>query len=427
MFKIFIALFVMFFMSGCFSNAKPPKTIKANEKAFEEEDRYILFALRAEELKDYESASLIFNTLWKKSAKKEYLYRSLQNDLAANKNRQVINRIDKIIDNSIDDYKLTRFKIVALIGDGDLQSARILSIELVEASKEMNDYILVSEIYVKQKKFNTALKYLESAYIKNYSEKILDRMAIVLYVNLGRKKDAIAQLETHSRVHGCSKTICRRLLGLYSNENNIKGLLSTYLRLYKLDKNSEIAKKIVQIYTYQKKYIKLLSFLKESKSDDELLLRIYIDTKNYKEAATLAHSLYSETGDLNHLGQSAIFEYESNSNKNDKKMQDSVVQKLKEVVSLEKRPLYLNYLGYLLIDHSIDIKEGMRFVREALKIESGSVFYLDSLAWGYYRLGNCKKALEIINRVMKLDGGSDPEVLEHAKAIQECKNKKGKK
>lgn len=425
MIKIFITLFLALFFSGCFGGLGSPAP-KPYEKTFAEEDIYILFALRAEQLKDYESAATIFNSLYEKSDKKEYLYQSLQNELTLHKNAQVVAKIDAVTDGSMDDFKLVRLKIIALIGDEKFEEARVLAIKLVEKSKEVNDYILVSEIYVKQKKYDTALKYLESAYTKDYNEKILDRMSIILYVNLQRNKEAIAQLETHARIHGCSKIICTRLIGFYSNENNIDSLLSVYLRYYEMEKSDNIAKKIVQIYAYKKEYIKLMGFLEKSKSDNELLLQVYINAKNYKKASKLANTLYEETGDANYLGQSAIFEYESNKNKADKKMQDSVIEKLKEAVSAEKKPLYLNYLGYLLIDHSIDIKGGMKYIREALKLQPNSAFYLDSLAWGYYKLGNCEKAYKIISEVRKLDGGDDSEVIAHEKAIHECINKKNK-
>ncbi|WP_415398016.1 tetratricopeptide repeat protein [Sulfurimonas sp. CS5] len=423
MIKIFLSLFLILLFSGCVSKTE---SLKPNEKAFAQEDTYILFALRAQELKDYDSASSIFNTLYEKSAKNEYLYKSLQNDLAANKNADVVSKVNRETDGKIEDFKLIRLKIVALIGDQKYEEARVLSIKLVEKSKDVNDYVLVSEIYVKQKKYDTALKYLESAYTKDYNEKILDRMSIILYVNLQRNKEAIAQLETHARMHGCSQIICTRLIGFYSNENNIDGLLSVYLRMYELEKSDDISKKIVQIYAYKKEYIKLMSFLQKSGSDDELLFQVYINAKKYKQASKLAKELYHETGDINYLGQSAIFEYESHKNKADKKMQDSVIKNLKKVVNIEKKPLYLNYLGYLLIDHSIDIKGGMGYIREALIIEPNSAFYLDSLAWGYYKLGKCEKAYKIISKAKKLEGGDDPEVLKHLKTIKKCKNKKVK-
>jgi hypothetical protein len=423
MIKIFFTLFLALLVSGCFNGTSNPEP-KPYEKTFAQEDIYILYALRAEQNKDYESAANLFNSLYEKSNKKEYLYQYLQNKLALHQNKQVVAKVDEVTQGSLANPKLIRLKIIALIGDEKFEEARILSIKLVEETKEVNDYILVSEIYVKQKKYDTALKYLESAYIKNYNEKILDRMSIILYVNLQRNKEAIAQLESHARIHGCSKIICTRLIGFYSNENNIDALLSVYLRYYEMEKSDKIAKKIVQIYAYKKEYIKLMSFLESTKSDNELLLQVYINSKNYKKASKLANTLYEETGDANYLGQSGIFEYESSKNKSDKKMQNSVVAKLKEAVSIEKKPLFLNYLGYLLIDHSIDIKGGMKYIREALKIEPNSAFYLDSLSWGYYKLGNCKRAYKIIKKVRKLEGGDDSEVIAHEKAIKKCINKK---
>lgn len=428
MIKIILSLSLALLFSGCFVKFADAE-VKPNEKVFEQEDALILFALRAEELKQHDAASSIFNTLYEKSNKKEYLYESLQNDLFAQKYERAVQRVDAEIGEKLEDFKLVRIKIIALINDEKLQEARALALALVEKSKEVDDYLLVSEIYVKQKKFDTAVKYLESAYTKDYNEKILDKISIILYVNLQRNKDAIAQLETHARVHGCSRIICTRLIGFYSNENNVDGLLSIYLRFYELEKNDEIAKKIVQIYAYQKDFLKLMSFLQDSGVDDDLLLQVYINSKNYPDAALLAKKLYEERGDSNYLAQSAIFEYEGYKDKNSKEMLSSVIAKLKKAVAGDKKALYLNYLGYLLIDHSINIKEGMNYVREALKIEPNSAYYLDSLAWGYYKLGDCAKAYKVISRVVKLEGGDDIEVVKHLKAIKKCKEKqeKGKK
>ena len=425
---LLVTVFALFTV-GC-STKEPLVEIKGHEKAFENEDIYILNALYLEEQKDYNNSSNLFNILYEQTGKKEYLYRSLRDDLAANENIRAIKRIDRVADKEIDDFELTRIKIIALIREDELKDAKESAINLVEKSNSVNDYLLVSEIYVKLKEYNTAVKYLESAYIKDYNEKILEKMAIVLYVNLQRKKDAIAQLETHSRIHGCSKPICTKLIAFYSNDNNIEGLLSTYLRLYKIDSNRDIALKIVQIYGYKKDYLKMIEFLEQSKIDNELLLQLYIQTKNYKKAVVTAYEIYKDIGDIRFLGQSAIFEYESSEDKNSKAMQKSVIKKLQEVIAIKKEGMYLNYLGYLLIDHEIDVKKGIKYVNEALKLEPNSVYYLDSLAWGYYKLKKCKKAAQIMKKVMKMDGSSNEEVVEHIKAIEKCninKNKKGKK
>lgn len=416
MFKFFLPFLVVLFFSSC-ANIE---SVKPNEKAFTEEDAYILFALRSEELMDYKSASELFRTLYEKSSKKEYLYRSLENDLIAKENNKLLDRLDILLKNEPNDTKLLRLKVIALLEVAKYKDAQAFAVKLAHLTQEAQDYLLVSETYSKNEEYDLALKYLEGAYAKEYNEKILDQMSIILYVNLNRKKDAIAYLETHNRVHGCSKIICNRLLGIYSNENNIEGLLETYLRLYAMSNDAEIAKKIIQIYTYKRDYSHLIDFLESSKSDDEALLQLYSTAKNYKKAYLLAEKLYKETSEITYLGQSAIYEYESVKNKEVNKVLASVIKKLEKVSKESSEPLYMNYLGYILIDHEVNIKKGMAYIQSVLKKEPDSAYYLDSLAWGYYKLGNCSKAKSIIERVRKLEGGDDPEVFSHLQDINRC-------
>lgn len=428
MFKIIFFIGMLILFSGCIG-VDEPKVPSNAEKVFEDEDTYILYALRAEQVQEHKAAMSMFDTLYKKSQKKEYIYRSLQNALVAQENDYAIAKIDGMLQGSMNDFILVRLKIIALIAKEELEAAKSLGIALIALSREENDYVLVSDIYVKQKKYDTAIKYLESAYAKNYSEEVLDKIAIIFYVNLERQKEAIAQLETHTRIHGCSEIICSRLIGFYSNSNNIDGLLQTYLRLYDSFKSEEASKNIIQIYAYKKDFNKLEAFLEENGKDDVLLLQSYIKSKKYKKASKLSLKLYEQTLDIHYLAQSAIYKYETITKKNDKKTVIEIIDTLKRVVNKEPNPTYYNYLGYLLIDHNIDIKAGMGYVREALKDEPKSAYYLDSLAWGYYKLGQCTKAKKILDMVKKLEGGNDPEVTLHIKIVDECikKIKKGKK
>ncbi len=424
MFRVSIFLISVFILSGCVSQipVEPEQKSDANQKSFEQEDTMILFALRAEQLKDYESASELFYNLYEKSDKKEYLYRSLQSDLVLSNNERVIKRVDDVLKGSQDDYILVRMKAVALIQMQKYEETKNILSKLVEKSNLVDDYIMLSDVYVKLDKFDMAIKYLESAYAQDYSEKVLDKMSIVLYVNLQRKKDAIAYLETHARVHGCSELICTRLLAFYSNDNNIDGILSAYLRLYKINSSEDVAKKIVQIYSYKREYLQMMNFLEESGSDDATLLQLYSNTKNYKKAFSLSDKLYATTGETEYLGQSAIFEYESAKNKSDKELLKRVTKKFENVVKDAKNPLYLNYFGFILIDHDIDVNKGVIYVQEALKIEPDSIYYQDSLAWGYYKLGRCEEASSIMSKVIKKDGENDPEVLLHGQEIEKCLN-----
>ncbi len=426
MIKIFVLCMSIVLFTSC--SLKNDVKVKPNEKAFMDEDTYILFALRAEQVHDNKAASELFRKLYEKSDKQEYIYRSLENDLMARDNEKVIQRVDKLQKVDTPDMRLLRYKVVALFELNRLDDAINLSVELASKTKEPNDYLLTSDIYIKRQEFDLAVRYLESAYAKEHNEKILDKMSIILYVNLERKKEAIAHLETYTRMVGNSKLIYLRLIAFYSNDNNIDGLLSAYLRLYEFDKSPQVSTKIMQIYSYKQDYTGLVNFLEKSKSDDTVLLQLYASVKQYDKAYTLASELYSKTLNSDYLGQSAIYEYEGAKDKSSKALLKSVVSKLEEVVLVNKQTVYLNYLGYILIDHEVDVKKGMMYIDRVLALEPKSAFYLDSKAWGYYKLGQCEKADRLIKEVAQMEGGDDPEVKVHIEKIDEClKNKKGKK
>ncbi len=423
MIRVVLASLMLLLFVGC--STHQTDNIKApHEKAFFEEDEYILYALHAEELKEYAAASKLFSVLYDRSGKKEYLYRSLSNEMKAGELDAMLIRTSALIEADPKELEVRRLEVLALLKKRSYEEAKNKALVLVEMSHEPEDYLLVSEAYSKQGRHDQAVKYLESAYRIDYDERILDKMVIILYVDLGRKKDAISYLETHSRLNGCSKLICTRLAGLYSESNNVDGMLSTYVRLYELEPEAEYGEAIVKIYNYQKKYLKLMLFLEKSGIDDPMLLQLYINNKSYSKAAKLAKKLYDDSGDIAYLGQYAIFTYESTQDKHDTKMLDEVMETIETVLQQSDDALYLNYIGYLLIDHDLDVARGMEYVKEALKVEPDSPFYLDSLAWGYYKLGQCPKAMSLMRQVETELGEKDEEVMSHIDAIKKCLERK---
>jgi len=426
---LFFSLFALFMSACSASNAVKPNAADINSvKSFPAEDAYIMYALRAEQIGDNKAAAELFLTLYKKSDKKEYLYKALTNKIALKEYREVIAKIDAINKGRTSDLKLLRLKIISLSQLQEYEQAQNIAVTLVKKSHLTSDYLMLSNILVKEEKYKLAVKYLEKAYAKNYDETILDKLSIILFVNLHQEKEAIAMLETHSRLRNCSETICNRLIEMYSQNKNLDGILSTYLRMYAHKPDHRVEKKIMQIYGYQKDYAQMITFLEKYSVDDETLLELYRMTKEYTKAFHLADKLYKESGNISYLGQSAIYEYESVEKLNDRKVTNSVIKKLETVVKKEQTPLYENYLGYILIDHEIDIKKGMKHIENVLKVKPNSAYYLDSLAWGYYKLYQCAKAKTIMDKVVTFEGGDDPEVLEHVEKINKCiQMKKGKK
>lgn len=426
--KLLSSLLVLsiFLFTACSTNVQP---VSSNEKSFEDEDRFIIFALYAKGQGDANSTIALYELLYEKSSKKEYRDEELVTMLQSKQYDRALDKIEIYkgkLENDELDLTLERMKISALMEKGSFEKAKSFALDLLDKTKDEIEYEQVASIYMIQKRYDTALKYLQSAYAINYNEKILDKMAIILYVNLNRKPAAIAYLETHMHEHGCSHIVCMRLGSFYSDENNIDGMLRIYTRLYDNTKDDKYAQTVIKLHTYKKDVIPLISFLEDSRADDVLLLELYTRIKNYSKVISLSDELYKKDGDVYYLGQSAIFEYEGAKDKNDKKMLSSVIDKLTSVIEISDDPMYLNYLGYLLIDHDIDLKQGMYYVQEALKTEEDSPYYLDSLAWGYYKQGKCKKALDLISKVREYLGKDDPEVSAHIEKIKKC-IKKGKK
>lgn len=409
----------LFLLSGC-TQTRIGYNPEPHIKSFEGEDIFIFSALNAEESKRYAEAAEVYLELYDRTAKKEYLYRALALKNGIGAYEQVIERSRKEQVKHPVDRSLVRFEVIAMLALKQYEAAKEKALKLVAESKKAEDYLLVSEAYIKQRHYDTAMKYLERAYAINFDEEILDKMSIILYVNLGRKSEAISHLESHSRLHGCSPTICKRLAGFYSEQNDVDGMLSTYLRLYEVDPQKGYADAIIKIYSYKKEYPQLLDFLEKSGADDLTLLQLYINARSYAKAAKLAKKLYNEKGDTVFLGQYAIFTYESAENKSDRQMLEKVMQTLQRVIRVVDDSLYLNYLGYLMIDHDLDVKGGMEYVRKALEKEPNSPYYKDSLAWGYYKLGQCEEAERLMLSVVEELGPDDKEVKLHIEAINDC-------
>ncbi len=82
---------------------------------------------------------------------------------------------------------------------------------------------------------------------------------------------------------------------------------------------------------------------------------------------------------------------------------DKSIKAMKRTLELDsKHADALNYIGYLYADQNIKLGEAMDYVQKALALEPDNGFFLDSLAWVYYRQGKLDKALQaILNAISK--------------------------
>ncbi len=74
--------------------------------------------------------------------------------------------------------------------------------------------------------------------------------------------------------------------------------------------------------------------------------------------------------------------------------------------------LILNYLGYSWVDQGLNLKQAMDYIRKAVKLKPDDGYYVDSLGWAYYRLGNMTEAVEQLERAVELRP-DDPIINDH--------------
>lgn len=72
----------------------------------------------------------------------------------------------------------------------------------------------------------------------------------------------------------------------------------------------------------------------------------------------------------------------------------------------------LNYLGYSWVDLNMNLDEAMGLIRKAVKLKHNNGYYVDSLGWAHYKLGNYKDALGFLEKAVQLQP-DDPVINDH--------------
>ncbi len=423
---------LLFFLIGCSQKNMTPlynsqgKHQKTEYKSFEFENDYILFALYYKEHKEYAKAYTIFKDLYDKTSNPEYLIEAIKLLIAMKKYDKAVENLHILAKKDFRKNELYRLLTIVNIRLGKkndaLKSAK--SAYMLDPENIRNVDMLAS-VYMLKGESRKAYDIYKKFYEKHHDDESLVKMASILFHKLKDRDKTLNLLESHSKIIGCSEKICLFLAEIYRQENDLDNLASIYSRLYEVTGKSEYAQKAAEIYAYEKRYKKAIEILETSNADKRFLLAVLKQSKKYKKALKLAETLYEETLDPIWLAESGVLLYEAAKDKSDpellKRVDDTLSLAFKKGVD---EAIYLNYLGYLLIDHDIDLQRGMGLVQKALKAAPNSPFYLDSLAWGYFKLGKCRKARSIMKKVVDKMGLEDEEIKLHWKKIDQCRSEK---
>lgn len=408
-------IFILF--SGCVQK-EVATTPQIGKKSFDNEDILILYALENQRNGRYTDAGKIFETLYKKSHKSIYLTQEIKMYFVAKKYQKTSVLLKNAIKKYPDNLEFKKLLVGLYIQEKKYKDAEKISLKLLSRDRTPQTLSVLGDIYMLEKSYNLALKYYQSAFKMDNSSTYLINMANLLYKHLDRKQEAISYLETYIRLHNADKNIYITLIRFYGQDRNIDGLISVYKKMYSRYKMDKYAKKVIELLTYKRDIDGAISFLEKSNYDPKMLMNLYISKKDFKNAYKIAQKLYRQTDNSEYLAKMAIYEYEANINHINRKILSSVSKKFELALKDVQDPLYLNYYGYLLIDNDLDVNKGIKLVKLALKKEPESPFYLDSLAWGYYKLNKCKQALVVMNKFIK--DNKEPEVEMHYEKILKC-------
>jgi len=397
-----------------------------------QEDLFIMLALDSEKKQDNLKSFNYYKTLYKDTNSQEYLKKAIFYSYKAKKFEDMYTLSKKALKvfPKYQEYYYQQI-IIALLSQNKTTEALKQAKILIKKHPNATSYEIMANVFYARENYKESSKYYESAYTINQNEKTLVKLTTVLYTYLNQKDVALAYLETYLQTKGCSKLVCDKLMLIYQEQGNVDGMLSILNRMYlKYKKDPALKKTTLMIQNLivtllENKDIKeAIKFLEETKIDQAKLVNLYYQDGQLKKALKMTRKLYRKTRKPDLLGKIAMYEFELAKDK--QKVMKHVIANFELALSSGiNNASYQNYYGYLLIDFDLDIKKGIELIKSALKTSPNNVAYLDSLAWGYYKLGECKKALSIMSEVIKVTGLKDTEIKIHWTNIKECK--KGKK
>jgi tetratricopeptide (TPR) repeat protein len=158
---------------------------------------------------------------------------------------------------------------------------------------------------------------------------------------------------------------------------------------------------------------KLQDMLTGSPTDQEIYLAIadvYSTAKQYPAAEVAvkkALALIPNPGDQEFARFMLGSVYER------QKKYDLAEEEFKKVLAQDPfNDAAANYLGYMLADQGVQLKQSLDYIQKAVKLEPNNGAYLDSLGWAYYKMKRYEQARAPLEKAVQLIS-DDPTIREH--------------
>lgn len=400
--------------------------VEVKTKSFELENQYIILALETENQKLYYDARDFYFLLFERTNNYEYFTKYLTMLTQIKDYELVRTQVLKYYLNNIKQEELILRLYTFALFKLDIQKEAVDNGEkLIKLFPNDINYELLGSVYLDQKNSLKAYEFFEKAFEMNKSVNTFFNLTNILYYNLSKKEEAVNKIEQYILLNGHDFNLSIQLLTFYEKEQKIEKIVPFLKEMYNEYKsNNEImslnkTKILLVKYLAKDSVSTAIDFLEQNKEEDEVLLSLYKITNQPQKIYDLLEVLYLKSNNIDYLAQQAIIQFEMSEDK--KKVLNEVVMKFDRVLYNSDNHIYQNYLAYILIDYDLNVRRGVSLVKKALEKDPKNIAFLDTLAWGEYKLKNCKEAFNQMKKVIDEVGLDDEEIRTHWQKIKECK------
>lgn len=353
----------------------------------------------------------------------------------------------------------------AAMGKRDTKSALLLAELYIKLSGNDEDLIInkiLADVYAQNGQIDQAIKVLEKIYKQEPSNEVgevlgnmymlrsmpqnaqpifqqiydtthhIDMLKKLLLAFVAQKQEqkALGVLSQHLLHYGCEERFCEEAIGIYTDLRGLDFAKDVFEKLYVKNPTIPAAMNFMRVLIALKQFQEAQGIAKSFPFDKGLLLDLYVMQGDYARAQKEARQAYEQSQNPKFLALEAVYEFSAQEQPTHKQA-ESIAKKLGEAIALlqakgrqESQPetpqdaFFYNFYGYLLIDYEIDIKRGMEYVQKALAIEPYAIAYVDSLAWGHYKLGDCERAIKAFSQIPKDQIANNPDLRAHSYQIE---------
>ena len=282
----------------------------------------------------------------------------------------------------------------------------------------------VADFFVATKQFKEAVPIYERAIAIDPGQVSPHENLARCYIATDQTDKAIAALEDLIKVNPADASAYESLAKLYRSGGQLDKAIADYEQSLLINPNNvegyENVTNLLLIQNQAEKAIPLLEDARKRYPGDPrytYLLAVTMErAKQHQPALETFEQAETEAEGALPALLDAQFYFDFGAAAEQAGLYDRAGTLLKKALALEddsKRiAVYSNYLGYMWVDHNLNVEEGGDLIKRALEIEPDNGAYLDSLGWYYYRTNQFDQAAVELTKAIEATKPEDETVAE---------------